>query len=162
MVNVSDPFDGVGIKIDAFLADSAQVSDGKISALGLGWGVLNVSDLPVIHPVLSLAMMVHVPYSDTDVEHDLNIQLHDQDGAPQPMSLFQTPDGQIGAAMDLNAKFKVDRIPGAPVGDDINMPLVIPVQNLRFEKEGMYSWVISVNTVPVNRIPLRVSVIPQQ
>lgn len=63
------------MRVDAFLADTAEVISNKIYALGLGWNTIYARGFPVIHRRLALALTVHVPFTDTNTNHKLDVRL---------------------------------------------------------------------------------------
>lgn len=82
------------------LADHAEVINNKLYLMGGGWDSLTVPAVPHEYR-LALAVAFSVPWNETNRQHNIEIEVSDQDGA----SLVKI-EGQI----------EVGRPPGIPVG----------------------------------------------
>ena len=100
------------------LADAAEVANGKISALGAGWSVIGTPS-----PPMALAVMIDVPWDQTNTKHKLEIELLDADG--KPVSFQQGPLGQPLPALRVEAEFETGRPPGVPSGTPLRHNLSI-------------------------------------
>ena len=58
-----------GMEVNAFLADSAEVVQGKIYSLGAGWNSIYSDRFPLVHPKMALCILISVPYTATNQEH---------------------------------------------------------------------------------------------
>lgn len=65
------------MQLSIHLADSAQVADGKVHALGLGWAAVS---LPT--PSTCLVIFLDVDWSVVTTEVALSVELVDADGDP--------------------------------------------------------------------------------
>src|SRR5438477_533073 len=81
--------------VDAFLADSVVVADGKLFAQGAGWNMISVQGLPAQHDRIGIGLIIAVPYTETNKEHAFSLHLETEDGdrrpsppAPDPMDRF--------------------------------------------------------------------------
>lgn len=61
--------------VSLLLADSAQVSEGKVHALGLGW---TTTQLPT--PPMSVVLLLDADWSSTATDIDVLLELVDADG----------------------------------------------------------------------------------
>ncbi len=122
------------------LADAVQAADGKLYILGGGWDTLYVSELPARHPALAIGLRVRIPSTQGDRPIRVTVDLHDADGR----SLF--PGGS------LVHEFTGGRPAGFPEGSDVGVVRALTFQNLGFENEGSYSFVISIDGEPSDRL----------
>jgi hypothetical protein len=139
--------DTLGPSVDvALLADSVQAIRGKLFILGGGWDTLWVRQFPARHPSLAIGLRLRVPTSWHSDEIKLSVELQDADGKamfPQPLSQ------QI-------------RLPRANDDQTTDVGLVrsFTFNNLVFEHDGSYSFVISVDDDPVSRLRFSVRLRP--
>ena len=137
---VSAP-DSLGPSVDvALLADAVQAVRGKLFILGGGWDTLWVHRFPARHPSLAIGLRLRVPVSWASEELKLSVELQDADGHP----LLPRP-------LSHNIK-----LPGKsqhpPNATDFGLIRSFTFNNLMFEREGSYSFVISVDEEPVSRL----------
>lgn len=132
--------DSIGPTVDvALLADSVQAVRGKLFILGGGWDTLWVRSFPARHPSLAIGLRLRVPVSwGTDVL-SLSVELQDEDGAP----LLPHP---------LSHKIRLPDGPHSPSMTDFGLIRSFTFNNLLFQREGSYSFVISVDDEPVSRL----------
>lgn len=114
------------------LADHAEAMNGKLYVTGGCWNILFARELPVTHAHLSVAAAIEVPWTMTNELHRLHVQLLDAD---RNALLAQRLEGQ----------FEVGRPPGMRPGDQALVVLVFNVNNLKFDKAGSYSFVLTMN-----------------
>ena len=124
----------------AFVADAAQSTpDGKIWVLGGDFDTIFVPKFPVMHPAMALVLKITMQPLECDREHQLRIELVDDDGKkvhdPIQLSFHAQPD---------------PRHPHRPVG----VGMVLNFQNLRFEGPGNNSFHILVDDIELGRVPL--------
>ena len=135
------PPDSLGPGIDvALLADAVQAVRGKLFILGGGWDTLWVQRFPARHPSLAIGLRLRVPVSWASPSLKLSVELQDADGhplLPQPLS------------HDI-AMPPVTQHP--PNTSDFGLIRSFTFNNLMFESEGSYSFVISVDDEPVSRL----------
>ena len=147
---LDSPPDGLGPSVDvALLADSVQAVRGKLFVLGGGWDTLWVPRLPARHPSLAIGLRLRVPVSWHSDSLRLSVELQDADGKallPRPL------------AHDIKLPANAPHPPGA---SDFGLIRSFTFNNLRFDSEGAYSFVISVDDEPVSRIRFTVRVRPQ-
>lgn len=142
--------DGLGPNVDvALLADSVQAVRGKLFVLGGGWDTLWVPRLPARHPSLAIGLRLRVPVSWQSETLRLSVELQDADGK----ALLPRPLGH-----DIKLPPNASHPPGA---SDFGLIRSFTFNNLRFDDEGAYSFVISVDDQPVSRIRFMVRMRPQ-
>lgn len=135
------PPDALGPTVDvALLADSVQAVRGKLFILGGGWDTLWVRQFPARHPSLAIGLRLRVPFSWKSESLNLAVELQDEDGKavlPRPLSHdIRLPSNP----------------PHSPSASDFGLIRSFTFNNLRFEREGAYSFVISVDGEPVSRL----------
>jgi hypothetical protein len=94
------------MRVNLFLADSAQIADGKLMVLG--GGVTNVGG-----PV-AIAGFVYVGWDETNKKHKLTVTLVDAAG--------QVP---AAAQIKIEANFEMGRPPNVPAGSTLPMPIAV-------------------------------------
>ena len=123
----------------ALLADAVQAVRGKLFILGGGWDTLWVRSFPARHPSLAIGLRLRVPSSWGEETLKLSVELQDADGAailPRPLS----------------HTIKLPASPQPPSATDFGLIRSFTVNNLLFERDGSYSFVISVDDEPVSRL----------
>lgn len=138
---MESPPEGLGPTVDvALLADSVQAVRGKLFVLGGGWDTLWVRGFPARHPSLAIGLRLRIPVSWTAETIKLTVELQDEDGKgllPQP----------------LNHEVRLPSNRAHPPGaTDVGLIRSFTFNNLRFDHEGAFSFVISVDDEPVSRI----------
>ena len=131
------------MKLDfAFLADTAEVINGKLYVMGGSFDTLWAQNAPFVHPRLSLVLKIQFTPSELDRNHKLEITLIDTDG--QKIANV-TGDVQLG------------RNPKAPQGYPHNFISVVNFNNLQLKDYGDYSFEILMNNTSLASLPLRIS-----
>jgi hypothetical protein len=162
MTEPHDVDDMSTMHVDAFIADAAATAEGKISALGMGWNVIYANTFPATHSHLSIAMTIHVPYTQTNQPHQVLVHLETADAVKVKLGDSRSsPDAEAEDITVIGGEFSVGRPPALPAGDEQIVPLALSVDSLRFENPGMYSWVISIDGKQMRRLPMRVALLNQ-
>jgi len=129
------------MEVTVMLCDAVQAHNRKLFILGGGWTNVDCRMVPV-----SLAVIVRVPWSECNVEHELKVELRDEDGQ------LVTPKGKDKPAqMSLN--FEAGRPPGMPQGADSNATLTIGGHPLHLDPGKSYCWNIEINGELLARAP---------
>lgn len=143
-----DPVESIDVPV-FFVADHAEAVRGKLYVTGGCWNVLTVGRTPARHGHLSLAMAIRVPWHETNIEHDISVDMLDEDG------LTVLPEPVAG-------KFEVGRAPGVRPGDEVMNVMVLNLESIEFPKSGVYQFVLSINGDIKTRASFRVrEAIPQ-
>ncbi|HMK10999.1 MAG TPA: hypothetical protein VK461_05440 [Acidimicrobiales bacterium] len=142
------------MELDAFVADSVVAVEGKLYAQGAGWNVINASQLPVRHARIGLGLLVHVPYTATNVPHRFEVRLDDSDGGRMPLGDGPTEDGRLYV---VSGQFTVGRPPLLPAGDEQLVVIAFNFDGLVFEKADAYNFVIEIDGEERKRLPIRVT-----
>lgn len=138
---MDSPPDSLGPSVDvALLADAVQAVRGKLFILGGGWDTLWVARFPARHPSLAIGLRLRVPVSWHSDGLKLSVELQDADGRallPRPLS----HDIKLPPAAQHPS-----------TASDFGLVRSFTFNNLLFEQEGHYSFVISVDDDPVSRL----------
>jgi hypothetical protein len=162
-VNIQPLFGRMWMEIDAFLADSVTVAEGKLYAQGAGWNVVHTAFLPVRHDRIGIGAIVRVPYTATNQKHTLAIYLTgSSNNDPLPLAdappSVETPDGKIRR---LGGQFNVGRPPTVQPGDEQLVPVGINMDGLEFDEADSYQFVIELDGTKVKELRFRVSQVMQ-
>lgn len=144
------------MRVDAFLADSAEVVQNKIYALGVGWNTIYVRGFPAMHRRLAVASTVHVPFTATNAVHRFELKLLTQDGQMHPIGLRPDDDGKPVPVHAMGGEFTLGRPPTLVDGDEQVACFAFTIDGMRFQEAGKFEWVISIDDEELVRLPMRV------
>lgn len=136
----------------AMLCDSASAVEGKLYIHGGGWNAIAANRMPFALPRISLALLVGVPYRETDSEHELTVGLEDEDGTRLPLG----PPAEAGHTPQVRVGFGVGRPPSIAPGDGQLFPFALNVDGYVFHRPGGYAFVVGVDAVELTRVRFRV------
>jgi hypothetical protein len=119
------------------LADAAQVSpDNKLHALGIGW---TKTSSPITAPS-AVAIILHVPWDETNRKLRWTLDLFDADG--KPVVLQTEPEKFSG--IHIENQIEVGRPPGVKPGSSINVPFAVNIAPLPLPADQTFAWVLRV------------------
>lgn len=150
------------MQVDAFLADSVVVAEGKLYVQGAGWDSIVSAVFPFRHSRIGIGVVLRVPYTATNHMHSFSVKIVDPDenrivlGSAPPGA--EAPDGQVS---ELRGQFNVGRPPLLNAGDSQVVPIALNIDGLEFGTPNAYSVVISVDEEEMRRLPLRVRTLVQ-
>lgn len=148
--------------VNGFLADSVASAEGKLYVQGAGWNVINAASLPARHSRIGIGVLIHVPYLATNQPHVLELTLEDADGGRLPLGdappAPETPDGKVRS---IRAEFNVGRPATIHPGDEQLVPIAINVDQLTFDREDQYSFVVRLDGTEMRRLSFRVNLVKQ-
>lgn len=144
------------MRVDAFLADTAEVINNKIYALGMGWNTIYSRGFPVVHRRLAVALTVHVPFTDTNSTHKLEIRLVTEDGADHQIGVRPDTDGNAAVVTAMGGEFTLGRPPTLVDGDEQLACFAFVIEAMRFDDQGKFEWVVSIDGAEATRLPMRV------
>ncbi len=135
------------IQIDYFiLADAVAAVGGKHYIHGGGWDTLSTGGFPTVHPTMAVAVRLRVPWSDTNRETAIGLDLLN----PKGTSILPNPPGP------LQGNISVGRQPNLAPGEAQVLLLSFPLNNLRFDTPGNYVVTLQLGGREVTRAPFRV------
>lgn len=121
------------MNVNLLLADYAAEANGKLTVVGGGWNFVG----PQVGPT-ALAIIVEVPWGETNRAHQFRVELQDEDGQPAligPEALPSRIEGQL----------EVGRPPGHPAGTPFNVPMAINLPPLPLTPDRRYFWVVYID-----------------
>ena len=130
----------------AMLADSAQVSSGKLFVLGGAFDTIRARSFPAVHRALSVVLVAEVGPADRNRDLEITIRLYDEDGTDLDVK--------------SQGKLRVGAPAGLPAGASSLVPMVSPFANVRFPAEGGYVFIVEHEEAELARIPFRVRAVP--
>ncbi|MEJ7705629.1 MAG: hypothetical protein WKF47_19350 [Geodermatophilaceae bacterium] len=102
----------LGFTAQAMLCDSAAAVEGKLYIQGGGWNAIAAAAMPFAAPRIGMALLIGVPYGDTERRHQLTVGLEDEDGSQLPLG----PVTEAGRTTHLQLAFEVGRPALLPPG----------------------------------------------
>ncbi|MBI3321714.1 MAG: hypothetical protein HYZ91_05550 [Candidatus Omnitrophica bacterium] len=136
------------MKLDfAFLADAANVSQGKFYVLGGGFDRILAPSVPATHSYMTLLMRFALEPSELEKPHNLEVRLLDADG--RKVHVVQN---------EFIARRQSESESWRPHGHIFTLNLV----TAKFEAFGDYSLEIFVDGSHLGNVPLSVSPANQQ
>jgi hypothetical protein len=146
------------------LCDFAEVSGGKLFITGAGISLLASSSDTSPYPVnVSLAILVSIPWTETDISHTMTIELISEAGGTQQRVMLsdQLPDGHDPADLGtLVFVFSAMRMPTMADGDESSMPVSVPLFGLPLPELGPYFFSVRIDGREMDRASFRL--IPRQ
>lgn len=153
------------ISVNAMLCDYAEVSGQKLFVTGAGISWISSRAEPP-HPVnIALALLVRIPWGATNHQHRLTIELvsdlgaadNSESGSAERVALNNllppgAPEQERGMIISL---FNAGRAPNMLPGEDVLMPVAIPLLGLPLPRLGSYFFSLSVDGTEVDRISFR-------
>jgi uncharacterized membrane protein len=127
----------------AVLCDAATDNSGKLNILGT-FDTIFTTQLPAVHPQCAIALRMMFEKAE-EGRHEVRLNIVDEDGKPLTKEpIVQPVDVQVPEeTIFLSRNF------------------IVNIQNLRFEKEGLYSINIAVDGREEGSIPLLVRIPPK-
>jgi hypothetical protein len=141
------------------MCDFAEVSGGKLFITGAGISLVASNSPQSPYQVnVCLAILVSIPWTETDTQHMMTIELvSEAAGAQQRVILSdQLPEGADPAdrGMILVA-FSATRSPNMVPGDETTMPLSIPMLGLALPDFGPYFFSVRIDGREMDRASFR-------
>ena len=134
------------------LADAAAAENGKHYIHGGGWDQLLAASFPVVHPTMSVALRLQVPWHDTNQPHELEIDVVNEDG----QSELPVPPGPLRGTVTTG------RPPHLGPGADQFVPLVVNIAQLKFERAGTYAVIARIDGMEAARSAFHVKQLQPQ
>jgi hypothetical protein len=152
---VTDTLPRAAVTVQAFLAESVAVADGRLFVQGAGWAHLRVPQLPVHPGRLGIGVLLSVPLSRTDESIPLGVRLEGPSG--EPVALADLTSEALVAA-ELEGSLVAEPVPpGSPLDFQV-VPLAFNLDGLRLEAEGEHALIVEVDGVVAARVPFAVSI----
>ena len=117
------------------LADYAVVSDGKLTIVGGGWSQTGPEAAP-----FGIALLIQVPWDQSNTRHSFAVELLDADGAPVVLEGLEEEEQAVAFGGD----FEVGRPPGLKPGTPLDFPVAMNSTPLPLEP-GRYEWRLTID-----------------
>lgn len=146
------------------LCDFAEVSGGKLFITGAGISLLASGSPTAPFPVnISLAILVSIPWTETDAQHVMTIELvSEASGAQERVMLSdQLPEGHPEEERGMIVfVFSASRLPTMVDGDESTMPVSVPLFGLPLPELGPYFFSVRIDGREMDRASFRL--VPRQ
>jgi hypothetical protein len=144
------------------LCDFAEVSGGKLFITGAGISLLASGSPTAPYPVnISLAILVSIPWTETDSQHVMTIELISEatGGQERVMLSDQLPEGHAPEDMGtIVFIFSAARLPTMMDGDESTMPVAVPLFGLPLPELGPYFFSVRIDGREMDRASFRLVV----
>lgn len=141
------------------LCDFAEVSGGKLFITGAGFSlVASGSPQPPYQVNLCLAILVSIPWTETDAQHLLTIEMVSEAGGAQRRIMLseQLPAGAEPADKGMIiVGFSARRTPNMIDGDETTMPMSVPLFGLALPEFGPYFFSVRIDGREMDRASFR-------
>lgn len=142
--------------VDAMLCDHAEVADGKLFMNGAAINLLWVGAQPPHVVNFGVAVVVHVPYTETNQPHRIRVRIVDEDG--EPVVPWTLEGGPPAGPVEIAGEFNVGRPPVLAPGESQALPFAFQLAALPMPRLGLHSVVLEIDGVEARRLPFRVLV----
>jgi hypothetical protein len=146
------------MEVTAFLANHAEAINNLLYANGAGITRANVPPgMPGPYGAsLALGVLVTVPWTQTNQNHRLRVDLIDADGQS-----VQVPTGpETTQPFKAELAFNVGRPPTLEVGEAQTVALAIGMQGLPFPALGNYRFVLFIDEAQVHELAFKIATQP--
>jgi hypothetical protein len=150
------------LTLQAMLCDFAEVSGNKLFISGAGINLIGTIKAEAPHPAsFALALLVRVPWTATNHEHTLRIELFsDTSGAgPKQVSIndAEPPSGKEEDRGTIVAIFNMGRSATMQPGEESLLPVAFPMFGLPLPDVGSYYFTISIDGSEIQRVSFRLT-----
>ena len=124
----------IAMRATMLLADFAQAAEGKLYIVGGGWNVMGIGSTSAV------AIHIHVPWDETNRQHQWRLELIDSDDQPVVVP------GPVGEQpIVVEGGFEVGRPPGVALGSEQGVSLAVNIGPLALVPGGRYVWRLWIN-----------------
>lgn len=138
------------MRMIAMLANHAEVSEGRLYVSGGGWEQLPVQPSTAGPWMIScaLAMLIKVPWTETNRQHTLAVDFVDEDENPVPL-------GDGSGSLHAEFPFSAGREANVTEGDEQNVAMAVNLAALPVAKLGSFNFRLQLDGEVVERLPIR-------
>jgi hypothetical protein len=146
------------MEVTAILCNHAEAVNNLLYLSGGGIDRVNVPPgaPPPWNVSLAIAINLRVPWTQTNQDHTLTVDLVDADG--QAVSVPTGPNESQPFHAELH--FNVGRPAGLEVGDSQSVSAAINIPGLPLTKLGMYQFTVAVDGTEMERLDYRAVTLP--
>jgi hypothetical protein len=140
------------VAVQAFLAESVAVADGRLFVQGAGLAHLQVPEIPVHVGRIGLAVLLSVPVARTGEQIPLSVHMEGPDGTPIGLS-----DAGAEVAGGVSGSLVAGPAPeGFPLDAQL-VPLAFNFDGLTLDQAGAYAAVIRIDGSEAARVAFGVA-----
>jgi hypothetical protein len=157
---IADP---TKITAQGMICRYAELNDGGLTIIGAGATRTAVGPVPPYRIGLFLAVLVHVPYTHTNENHPMAVELRcdipteTEPSQRVPINILNQEWMQDREKEGKNYQFiNVGRPASMAPGQETLVPYVVPVINRVVPGPGHYYFIITIDTEPVERVSFEV------
>ena len=144
------------IGVQAFLAESVAVADGRLFVQGAGWTHLHVPRLPAHPGRVAIGLLLSVPESRAGDRIPLGVRLEGPRGDPVALAAGEAEAESLVAQMQ--GALVAEPVPEESPLDFQMVPLAFNLDGVRLEAEGEHALVVELDGEPAARVPFAVIV----
>ncbi len=146
------------MKVTALLANHAEAVNNLLytSGAGITQALVPPGSPPPFAVHLSMAVLVAIPWTQTNQNHSLRVDLIDADG--HAVSIQTGPENFEPFRAEL--QFNVGRPPTLEVGEEQTVALAINMPGLPFPALGTYRFVLHVDNTQIDELAFKVVTLP--
>jgi hypothetical protein len=130
------------MRVTMLLCDAAQQVGGKLYVLGGGWTHALARTTGQSFN-MALAIVIAVPWDQTNVKHDVQARLLTEDGQPVNVE---------GQQVQSTGQIEVGRPTGVKAGSELNAPIVLSFDGIPLAPGG-YVWELLIGSESTARTP---------
>jgi Family of unknown function (DUF6941) len=124
------------MKVNLLLADHADAVGGKLYINGGGWNVTGPQPMPS-----AIAMLIEVPWDQTNTKHRVLLELLDADGNPVEV---ESAEGS-SEPLKIESFLEVGRPPGVKPGTPLAAPFAVNFGPIPLVPGSQYVWQLSID-----------------
>ena len=146
------------MKVTAVLCNHAEAVNNLlyISGAGINRSFVPPNAQPPYRSNLAIGILLTVPWTQTNQQHTVQIDLVDQDSRP-----VLAPDEAGGdPVMHAEVGVNVGRPPDLPIGDDQSVALALSLAGLTVAALDRYRFIIKVDGVDLAELPWTLMAVP--
>jgi len=148
------------VKVTALLCDHAEVCGGKLFVNGAGVNLLGTPTTEPPHPInICLALIVTIPWTATNHQHRMTIELLSDPGGGAPVERIalapRDPEQSVEDEGVILALFNAGRAAHMVVGEETLMPVALPL-SLPLPRTGSYFFELGIDGTHLDRLSFRV------
>lgn len=146
------------MEIDALLCTHAESVNNQLYLMGgaVDIGFASPGSQPPYGSSLAVAVVITVPWTATNAQHVLTIDLFHEDG--QPVQLPTGPD--TTGPLHVEMAFNVGRPPILTAGDEQRIPVAGNFPNLPLPALGKYVVAVAIDGTNMKNLPYRLLMQP--
>jgi hypothetical protein len=144
--------------------DFAEVSGGKLFVSGAGISLVAAMQPTPPYPLTAaLAILVTMPAEEADRPHRLTVELlaRGDDGSRRRIAMTASgPETLPGEEGLIVHPFQIERGPNIIEGEEISVPLALPLSQFPLPHMGGYTFSVHIDDVELDRASFRLVPLP--